>query len=76
MPVNWAVSGRLDGATTGGGGRSAAVRLAQIVGSETGDLQIDHGADVLEPGDQLGIAGCGEVGFDLAEVRGRSEEAA
>jgi len=52
------------------------VRLAQIVGRETGDLEIDHGADVLEPGDQLGVAGSGEVGLDLAEVRGRSEEAA
>ena len=52
MPVNWAVSGRLDGATTRRG-RSAAVRQAQIVGSEM---------DVLEPGDQLGIAASGEVG--------------
>ena len=52
------------------------MRLAQIVGSETGDLEIDHGADVLESGDQLGVAGSGEVGLDLAEVRGRSEEAA
>ena len=63
------------GTTTRGGG-SAAVRLAQIVGSETGDLEIDHGTDVLDPGDQLGVSGGGEVGLDLAEVRGRSEEAA
>jgi hypothetical protein len=52
------------------------VRLAQIVGSETGDLEIDHGTDVLDPGDQLRVSGGGEVGLDLAEVRGRSEEAA
>ena len=74
MPVNWAVSGRLDGAATRGGG-SAAVRLAQIVGSETGDLEIDHSTDVLEHGHQLRIAGSREVGLDLAEVCSRSEEA-
>jgi len=57
-------------------GGSAAVRLAQVVGLETGDLEIDHGADVLELCHQLGISRRGEVDLDLTEVRGRSEQSA
>lgn len=69
MPVNCAVSQlalgrrrRYDGSA---GSRSAAVWLAQIVGLETGNLEIDHGADILELCSELGIPGGGEVDLDL-----------
>jgi hypothetical protein len=51
------------------------VRLAQVVGRETGDLEIDHGVDILELRDKLGITGGGELDLDLAQVSCRSEEA-
>jgi len=41
------------------------VWLAQIVGLETGNLEIDHGADILELCSELGIPGGGEVDLDL-----------
>jgi len=50
------------------------VWLAQVVGLEAGDLEIDHGADILELCDELGVPGGREVDLDLTQVCGRSEE--
>jgi hypothetical protein len=57
-------------------GGSAAVRLAQVVRLETGDLEIDHGTDVLELCHELGIPSRSELDLHLTQVRGRSEQSA
>jgi hypothetical protein len=51
------------------GSRSAAVWLAQIAGVEAGDLEIDHGADILKLCDELGIPGGDEVDLVLTPDR-------